>query len=875
MDGATGQTLPGATVLTERSADSLRLGTATDLDGAFRLALADGEYTLRVSFVGYQPLQREIRIAGAPLDLGRLTLGADTTLLGDAQVRATRTRVEIRGDTTAYNAEAYAVNPDATAADLVRQLPGVTDGDGALRASGEVVQRVLVDGKEFFEGDQEAALDALPADAIAEVQVFDKASDQEELTGFDDGETEQTINLVTKPERRQSWFGRARIGGGSGTRYATETKVNRFDGDRRATLTIRSDNVDSQTRSALSEGGGQTLFPFGPTTINRPGITRSTSIGLSLNDSWGEWAEVSASYSFNGSDRENEAFLDREYLLSDAAGQTYAETSDAERGNERHTVNGRAEVQLGERTELRFDPRLTLSANDSESGLAARTNQPGGALLSRSLTSTSSNDWRLDGSFRGTLRHGFAREGRSLSGSLRAQTGDRESETLEDIEREFRLTAESVRDSLDQFGRRTDDAWRSRDLRGDLVYTEPLVKAVQVMLGYEPSVSTQTTDRLGRRVDDLGAYTIPDPSVTADSDRQFVQHEGGVGLQRKTDALTATIGFGLRHERLAFEQRGANAFAVDRAETTFAPYARIKFDLGERSSVDLNYNTTTRAPSASQLRSVVDDSNPIRLSSGNPDLQTERSHRMFGRFRTANPEAGTSFSVNGNLSVSERTIVPARFTAGADSARVRGVTLAPGAQFTYPVNAGRSFGAFGFGVYSRPLAPLKSNLNLVVNVSYSHAPTRFNAVETTVQSLWSSANVSLSTSGIETLDLSASYGLNLTAAFSDAPVGPRTLLHTGRLSADWRPGSGLVLTTTAIGNADPQRTREPFAGRIDLGIGYTFLANDEAQVRLTVSDVLDGRATVVRRVTDQFVEEREALALGRFALLSLSYTLRQ
>ncbi|MEM6328441.1 MAG: hypothetical protein AAF791_15105, partial [Bacteroidota bacterium] len=220
-------------------------------------------------------------------------------------------------------------------------------------------------------------------------------------------------------------------------------------------------------------------------------------------------------------------------------------------------------------------------------------------------------------------------------------------------------------------------------------------------------------------------------------------------------------------------------------------------------------------------------------------------------------------------------IVPATFIAGADSMRVGEVSLAPGAQLTIPVNADRSWGGFGFAVYSRPLAALRSNVNLSVNARYSNTLTRINDLDTMVQSLWGGGSVALTTSGMETLDLSLRYGLSASAAWSDAPSTPRSLVHSSSVSADWRPGYGLVLTSRVIGSLDPDREREPLAGRIDLGVGTTFLANDEAQVRLTVSDVLDSRPTANRVVREQYIEERDALALGRIVLLSLSYTVRQ
>src|SRR5690606_12186687 len=240
VTGTTGDgegTLPGVNVVATRLApDSTRSGTVSGLDGAFRLTLSEGTYHLRFSFVGYEPAEREVTVRGEAVDLGRIVLALDVVVLDEAVVEAVQARVTLRGDTTAYNAAAFRVNPDASAEDLVAKLPGVVVQDGEVQAEGEAVRRVLVDGEEFFGDDPTAALRNLPAEIIQEIQVFDRQSDQARFTGFDDGNEEKTINVVTRADRRNGQFGRVHGGAGLDGRYNAGAALNVFDGSRRITL---------------------------------------------------------------------------------------------------------------------------------------------------------------------------------------------------------------------------------------------------------------------------------------------------------------------------------------------------------------------------------------------------------------------------------------------------------------------------------------------------------------------------------------------------------------------------------------------------------------------------------------------------------------
>src|SRR4029077_10901020 len=120
-------------------------------------------------------------------------------------------------DTTEFRASAVKTSKDATAEDLVQKMPGVTMENGQIKAHGENVQNVLVNGRPFFGSDPAAAMRNLPADVVDRIQVYDKASDQAEFSGFDDGQSQKTMNFILRDLK--ATFGKAYAGYGDQDRY--------------------------------------------------------------------------------------------------------------------------------------------------------------------------------------------------------------------------------------------------------------------------------------------------------------------------------------------------------------------------------------------------------------------------------------------------------------------------------------------------------------------------------------------------------------------------------------------------------------------------------------------------------------------------------
>ncbi|MEL6561104.1 MAG: carboxypeptidase-like regulatory domain-containing protein, partial [Bacteroidota bacterium] len=242
------EALAGANVVMTSVKDTSEMKFAvTDVDGNFTVdGLKNAFYKLTISFVGFRDLKKFVRVNKEIVDVATLEMEIDTELLKEVKIEGNTITAVQNGDTIQYNATAFKTNPDANAEDLITKMPGILVDQSGVQAQGEQVQRVLVDGREFFGNDPAVALKSIPAEIIQKIEVFDQLSDQSQFSGFDDGNTTKTLNIITKPEARNGTFGRVYAGYGTDDLYSAGGNINRFEGDQRISVVGMANNINQQ-----------------------------------------------------------------------------------------------------------------------------------------------------------------------------------------------------------------------------------------------------------------------------------------------------------------------------------------------------------------------------------------------------------------------------------------------------------------------------------------------------------------------------------------------------------------------------------------------------------------------------------------------------
>ncbi len=891
---AEGQTLPGAAAKAVNTADSLVwYGAVTDNEGYFAVEVVlGGEYALVVSYLGYKDFVKKIELAaGDQVALGDITMIRDAQTLRQLEVEDRAERVTLQGDTAIYNADAFKVNRDADTGKLLEKMPGVTTDGGGVSVQGERVQRVLVDGKEFFGNDPKVALNTIPAEIVDRIQVYDQLSEQSQFTGFNDGNTIKTINIITKPGKSQGEFGKVFAGAGTDGRYLAGGNINMFDGDRRLSILGLANNVN-QVNFATEDIAGA----IGSTTdaINNPrrwrrssgagtgnaddflvppqnGINEATALGFNFSNNYGEKLKINASYLFNNTQNINDNTLSRTFLQGGSEGQVYRESAIERSRNTNQRFNLRAEYDFDKRNSILVRPSLSMQDFDGSSIQQFNT-AVGDSLLNAGTNRNTDRFKALSFSNEVLYKHKFEKQGRTFSLSLQNSLNNTDG-------RNTLLNQRDVGDASEN----AEDWEASRDLNNErhivnFSYTQPINDKVNLELGYEPRWERSLSDWDTRTPDASNDYVLVDSVLSNNFQSTFITHN--VRSRIRLNAGKGSFGvLGLNFEYVENdnEQRFPAEFSNQRTYRNLLPFALFRKTFQNKASLFMLYRASANLPGITQLNTVIDNSNPFQVNVGNFDLEQGFGHRFFTRYNFTNAEKGTNFFVFATASTELNRISNATFLVQQDTMLGNGFVLPAGGQITRPVNLDGFYNVRIFSNYGFPLDVLKSNLNVNATINHNSIPGQINGVDNTVDNTSLSTGFLLGSNISEKIDFKVGMDAGLNWALNDIDPSQNFDFQTYRfnvggvfsplgrwvLSTDWNynifRGLGALDQEFLLWNA---------------GLGYRFLKDESLELRLTGYDLLAQNNSVTRNITATFVEDVETAVLQRYVMVSLSYRIR-
>lgn len=894
----------GASILLINSRDSTqRKGVLADLDGNFKFTSVDaGNYRLRVSSIGYANLEIRVSVGNAPKNLGILKLTENASQLGEVIVREKQVRVEQKGDTIQYNAGAFKTNPDATVEDLVKKMPGVTIENGVVKAQGEEVRKVTVDGQEFFGDDAALALKNLPAEVVDKVQVFDRLSEQSQFTGFDDGNTVKTINITTRQNKNNGQFGKIYVGVGDDERYQSGASMNFFKKDQRLTVIGLSNNINQQNFSnqdilgvlgspsvggggrpqggggggPRGGGGGQGGGGGGDASNfmvgQQPGIAKTTSIGLNYSDNLGKKVKLSSSYFFNDSNNGNEKITSREYLGS--VPQMYDDTSATRNKNQNHRANIRLEYTIDKSNSIVFTPRISWQNNDALSSMISET-----YLQEQTINTaqTSRNSANNGFNFSGELlyRHRFAKNGRTFSINLGNTSSDQTGLISQySISRFF-----TGKDTTQLVNQQTQSQTNSNRTSLGLTYTEPVGKTGQVQLDHNVGYTLSSSDREVNAYDEkLFTYSILNQSLSSLFDNTYLTNRTGVSYRLRGKQGFFTLGTTYQNAQLASDQTYPITQDVKYVFNSILPNAMFNYRFENKANLRIFYRTNTNAPSVNQLQGVINNSNPTQLSTGNPNLKQDYSHSLSFRYGVTNAKTAQNIMMFLNLGYSNNAIVQSTFIADKDYELAQGIILFRGSQLTKPVNLDGLFNARTFISYGIPISKIKSNLNFSAGVNYAKNPNLINDIKSFTNTYGINGGLVLSSNVSEKVDFTLSYSptYSLVRNSVQTTLNTNYLFQNTSFKINWLFGKGFLLQSEVLNQAY-SGLGSGFNQNFTLwnaGFGYKFLKKQAAELRINVFDLLKQNNSIARNVSTAYIEDARSQVLTRYFMLTFTYNLR-
>ncbi len=893
----------GATVsLLLRKDSSLAASTVSDSLGNFEfIDLSIDSFIIKAEAVGYQDYLAFVFLKEGENDLGNYAMDRRGKDLENVTIVTKTPLVSQKGDTVQYNASQYKTQPDATAEDLIKKMPGITvDKAGTVTAQGDQVKKVTVDGKDFFGDDATAALKNLPAEVIDKIQVFDKLSDQAQFTGFDDGNSVKSINIVTKTGIKNGQFGRVYAGYGTDDRYTAGGNVSFFKGDRRLSFAGLFNNVNQQNFSnedllgvtsssgnsgrqggggnrggGSNRGGGNVGNANNFLVGQQNGISTTNSFGVNYGDKWAKKIDVTGSYFFNDSKTNNEQLSNAEYFQKDTASQLYDEKTISGSDNFNHRINLRMEYKLDSFNSFIFTPSISFQKNTNDNNVNGTRYYTLNDLISSTKYNRNSNTSGFNTNNNLLYRHAFAKKGRTLSVNLGIGGNHKEGDILlQSINQYFDTT--NVSDSIQQ---QTSQLVNGTNYSGNIAYTEPIGKQGQLQFNYSPAVSKNRSDQQVYEYDKLtNKYALFDTALSNKFDNTVTSHNAGVTYRVGAKDNMFSVGLSYKYTQLNSEQVFPKQATVNRSFNNLLPNLTWRRKFSAKSSLNIMYRANTNAPSISQLQNVINNSNPLFLTTGNPDLKQQVSNTLSARYTFTNTAKGQSFFANVYLQQVNNYIANANYIAKKNDTLDNGIILYEGAQLTKPVNLDGYFSLRSFLTYAMPLKFIKSNINLNGGFTWAKTPGIVNDAKSITNNYTYSGGAVIASNISEYVDFNLSYNVNFNVARNSIVLQQNntyTMQSTG-LQLNLLSKKGWFIQND-ISNQSYSGLSSGFNQNYWLwnaAIGKKFLNKKQAELKLSVFDLLKQNRSITRTVTDSYIEDVQNQVLTQYFMLTFSYKLK-
>jgi hypothetical protein len=869
--------ISGAMVVALTRKDSViaSFTTSGGTGGYILRRLTPGDYILQVTRIGSKPVRRDFTLGAANMTADTVVMvGAGPLKLDDLVVSAEHVPIVNKPDTLEFNADAFKTRINANVEELLKRLPGVTvASDGTITAQGKTVQQVLVDGKEFFGNDPKMATRNLPAAAIDKVQVLEQKSDAAQFTGIDDGQERTTVNLVLKPNARVGYFGRA-VGGagpsptgdfgfagakGDDARYTSSLNLNRFSPETQLSFIGSRNNV------------GQSGFSFGPEIAMGggrggggagslgSGFSETMALGLNGSRQFAKNSWLRGSYFLSTSDNRQQAVTDEQLLQGASVSANRAETATTASDNLSHRLNLNAQHAFNDWTQLRFRGNFSAGTNTSDNRSQQQTLLPDGTLQNRARSSIFSDSDNLNGDGRFTFSRRFNQAGRSLVAEAWGELSTPEQLSNLNTSTDF---------SNGQGGITTRDVLQTqfRDSRTlttgqRLGLTEPLGKgAVLELFGQHRAISEDQTYDVNDLVD---GTPVLNTDLSRAFERTYRYMQGGTRFSRNTAALRWVVGLEVQTSDLEGTILGRNE-SIDNGFTNLLPSANMRYQFNQGSNITLNYRTSTRDPSLNELQPFVDNSDPLRIYAGNPNLTPQFQHSLRADFRRFDQFSFRNYYLYANVGYNRNQIVQSR---NVD---------AQGRQTVMPVNLGDGWNTSVGGSIGTPIRTLGAQVDLDYGYSRSLGQELVNQVENESRTTNHNIGVRLQNRAKEIFDVSvgAQWGFTDVAYSINSALNQSYLNSTYFSDATWFVSDAWSANASANYQVFDQNLFGPRDNLFMLGasIGRQMFHN-RGEIRIAGVDLLNENNGISITSSSSFIRQRQSPTLGRRIMVSVSYQL--
>lgn len=899
--------------------------TTTDAEGAFSFRnLPYGRYTLKITFMGYEDVVKDLTVKTPRIDLGVIAMNEGVEIETVVkEVKAIRTSQ--RGDTVSYNADAFKVVADADVEGLLKKMPGITVRDGKIEAQGEEVKKVLVDGKEFFGEDVTTAIKSLPAETVNYIEVYNKLSDAAEFSGMDDGEGFKALNIVTHAHMKNGMFGKFYGGMGYDADTKTEDEVkyvaggnfNMFQGDSRLSVIGLFNNINQQNfsfedimgvtgKTGGAHGGRHGTGQY----MVRPqdGVATVNAVGVNFSDAWGKRNQVTfeGSYFFNNTRTINRTSLSKWYEAPIYRVDTLQTRGYSNTLGNNHRFDGRVEWKISDNQSLMIRPKFSYQSNDPLSyttGWQYGAPANGGSGYSRT---NNFSDRTSEGTYMSAYmvyRAKLGKDGRTITLDGYGRYSDFDGNTCSSSNM---LGMQPDRPDTDpetgawleegyyspRYLRSTSPS-QSYSIRGNATYTEPLSKHWQASLQYRFSYDDKENNKRAYLTGE--DYSIeglmPDGLLSDSYTSHYTRQNIGPGIRyaKKRSSFVANVYYqNSRMKGEAEKARLAGDNHIDKSFDNVTYFIMGRLNINRANSLRLYINSYTSSPRVTDLQNVYDVSNAQNIIHGNPDLNPAYTHQIRFHYTNSNMEKGRTFM----WMLSFRAIQDFNAThliQNPGEVVIDGKSYRPN-YYSMPVNLDGYRQLYTQWNYGFPVGFLKSNLNLTFGLNYTNTPSIMGGeigadglvtggVKTDTYNMGYMSSAVLGSNISENVDFTLSWNGTYNEAQNDyrgEKIKNRYFNHTAEANMKFILPLGFTFTGSVAYSQYLGFTNDydDSFTLCNLWIGKKLFKNGRGELMVGVNDVFNQNKGFVRTTGSGWTQNALNSVIGRYYMVQLTYNLR-
>lgn len=884
VDQAENKPLPNANVLLLKAVDStLVKSVRADQNGIFHLKnLPKGRFELLITypkmadFIGYYNLSDSSNI-----DAREIGMELRSKVIEEVQITAKRAAMRIKGDTISYVADSFQVAAGANVQELLKRLPGVeVNEDGTIKAQGETVNRVLVEGDEFFGDDPLMATKYLKASSVKEIEIYDQKSKNAELTGIDDGQKNKTINIKLKDDAKNGYIGNLDantnldnfkdLGGMLGVFknklkaavFGNTANIGRYSQASRAFENLRGGDYDI---IEVGDGGAMMMMYSGDGDYFNPinGLPNNKTLGAHLSDRLKE-NKIAYKLNYKYSDRENTNLTTSNFQRLLPNQQVFITSGNADNFgyNRTNNIKGNLELKLDSLSTLKFS--VGVNQNKNYSNIKEYTQTVDGNALDISNNSQQNMGNGRGDTFNGNINFSkkFLKPKRSLSIDFQPEVKNSESS-------QNSLNLTNYYDNAGRLNRVENldllkiNSGKQSSLAGRINYSEPVSKTVTILLSY--SFKNSASESYRNSYDNMqligGKAKIID-SLSNNFDFNAMSHVGKGVIQYANPKMSLNVGLEATQTKFKLQDLDKQS-TFSRNYINLGPNSNFRYKISREYTFSASYNGTTRQPTLDQIQPIRELNNPLYQVIGNPQLKPSFNNNIYVNFNGYKAKTEQYISIGSNYSFVQNEIVSTEFIDANNKRIISYINI----------DGNRSYG--GNIYYDRGFSKL--NLSLGGNISYNKSERTALLNNILNKSINESVNTRISLY-FTPKDMVLQYDFSTNINTGRSTIGTLfsgnsvTYTHFAKFNIKLPHNFDFSNTVNITSRPANGAFKEPLdIQQWDVELAVKALKTKNLRIALTVNDVLDQRIGYNRSLSGNTISESTYSYIPRYILLGLNY----